>query len=177
MQIRMSFALLFTLALAGSPVFAASEPTSATGPMSAMNYFIGSWNCTGGPVGQPAGKAVVAYEMELGGDIVQESLDVAAMGKNPGFRDLGSIAYDAKKHRFSSAGVDSMGGWGVSWSAGWKGDTITWTDIATADGDLGRIVATKAGATAYDLLGYSKVKGVEKVSLKVHCTKAPPKAK
>jgi len=169
----MALALLFMLVLAGPPAFAASDPTAATGPLSAMNYFIGSWNCTGGPVGPPPGKATILYEVETG-NIIQESIDVAPAGKSPGIHYLTAYSYDAKKHRIYAAGVDAMGGWGVSWTAGWKGDVLAWTDVVTSDGDLGRGTITKAGATAYNILAYAKVKGVEKVVLKVHCDKAPP---
>jgi len=122
-------------------------------------------------LGKPAGKAVVAFELELG-DVFQESVDVAAMDKQPAYHYLSSIAYDAKKHRLIGAGLDQTGSWGVSWTAGWVGNAMTWRDIATADGDLGRDVITKSGAGVYDDVGYAKDKGVEKAVFKAHCVKA-----
>jgi len=170
MKLYTPLALLFVLSL-GTSAVAADESAAATGPLGAMNYFAGSWNCTGGMLGKPAGKAVVSFELELG-SIYQESVDVAAMDKQPAYHFLGSVAYDAKKHRLIGAGIDQMGSWGVSWTAGWVGNVLTWRDIVTADGDLGREVITKSGAATYDDVGYAKVSGVEKAVFKAHCIKA-----
>ena len=172
MQIHTSLALLFVLALGVAPLSAAADPAAATGPMSAMTFFVGTWNCSGAMVGKQVGKATVAFEVELDGDLMQQSIDAPAMGKRPAYHSLGSMAYDAKKHRFITAGIDHSGAWGISWTRGWVGNALTWTDIATADGDLGHEVVTKAGAAAYDDVFYAKVKGVQKAIFKAHCIKA-----
>jgi hypothetical protein len=163
-----AFALAMTLAAAA----AIAQPTAPapSGPLAAnLSYFIGTWNCKGGPPKGPVQSATVAWAYVLGNSLVQQQIDAPAAGKSPAFHSAGFAAYDPTKKRLISSGLDEAGEWGISWSGGWVGNKITWHDVATNDGKLGTSVTIKLGPTT---LSHSDYEGVKQV-FTVRCTKAP----
>jgi hypothetical protein len=167
-----SLALL--AALAASSALAQTAAPAPTGPLAnALGYFVGTWNCKGGPTSMKSRGATVAYEWELGNTMVEDQVDVPATGKLPAYRAASYSAYDAKKKRVVVSGNTMYGEWSAAWTAGWNGTKLTWHDVATADGKLGRDVITRNSATSFDDIGYDSH---GKVDFKAHCDKAPAPA-
>jgi|GEM_PF-1354667 len=167
--------LTMLAALAGSSAFAEMGTSkTATWPLGgALGYFVGTWNCSGGPTSNKPRKATVGYEWELGNTLLQDQVDVPAAGKLPAYRAGTYSAYDPKKKRIVASGVNMYGEWNVSWTAGWKGSKLTWRDVATADGKLGTDTVTRNSSISFDDVGYDST---GKVVFKAHCDKAPAQA-
>jgi hypothetical protein len=56
------------------------------------------------------------------------------------------MTYDATTKQWVQVGVDNGGGYGISTSPGWQGNTITWTTKGL-DGSSGTDVITKNSET------------------------------
>jgi len=169
-----STALFLVVAFAGPAARAQTAAPAPTGPLAnVLGYFAGTWNCKGGPLSNKPRAATVAYEWELGNTMMEEQVDVPAVGKLPAYRGANYSAYVAKTKRVIASGINMYGDWNVSWTAGWKGATLVWADIAAADGKLGKDIVTRRSTNAFDSVGYNE-KG--KADFKAHCDKLPAQA-
>ena len=166
-----SLALL--AALAGVSVAQTASP-APMGPLAnALGYFAGTWNCTGGLVKDKPRAAIVAWEWELGNTMIERQVNVPAVGKMPAYRSGNYSSYDPKRKRVVSAEVNMYGEWNSGWTAGWKGNTLTWADVANSDNKLGKNIITKVDASTFDNVGYDST---GKVDFKAHCVKGPSQA-
>jgi hypothetical protein len=156
---------LCALALA----FAAPAGAQAAGGMGAMQYYVGTWACAGGPVGIPPQKATVTYTLDSG--VLRQWVDVPAQGKMKQYGLSSGTTYDAKKGRYVSTSIDSMSAWGVSVAKPWTGNTERWTDIATSDGKLGHGVLVRTDDNDFVYTAYATVTGT-KPNFKVTCKKS-----
>lgn len=167
-----SLALL--AALAGASALAQTASPAPMGPLAnALGYFAGTWNCNGGLVTDKPRAATVAWEWELGNTMLERQVNVPALGKIPAYRSGNYSSYDPKKKHVVSTGVNMYGEWNVSWTAGWKGNKLTWTDVAATDNRVGKNIITKVDASTFDNVGYDSA---GKVDFKAHCVKAPSQA-
>jgi hypothetical protein len=123
---------------------------SATG-MAAMQYYVGSWSCTGGTIGKKMLHASLKYTMD--GDILQNWIHVS-----DGYVQSGSISYDSKNDRYVNAGVANDNTWFVNYMT-LSGNTETSVDHATADGKLGHGVTVRTSNTSFTYTGYPTVSG------------------
>jgi hypothetical protein len=163
--------LALFVAPAGSSVLAQTPSPTPTGPLAkVMGYFVGTWNCKGGPTSNKPRSATVEYEWTLGNTMVEEQVDVPAAGKMPAYRAGSYASYAAKAKHVISSGSNMYGDWDISWTAGWKGAALSWADVATSDGKLGKDTTTRLSSTAFDDVGYDN-KG--KLVFRAHCDKAP----
>jgi hypothetical protein len=128
---------------------------SATG-MDALQYYVGTWTCTGGNVGTPSQTATVTFTLDSG--ILREWIVVAAQGnmKNP-YAISAAFSYDSKNDRFAQAGTDSISEWWVSYAKPWTGDTEDWTDQQNSTGKLGRSQIVRSAQDTYVYTGWETV--------------------
>jgi hypothetical protein len=150
--------------------FAAPAGAQPTGGMGAMQYYVGTWACVGGPLAMAPQKATLTFTVDSG--VMRQWVDVPAQGKMK-FPYVLSAAtsYDAKKGRYVSASLDNTSAWNISVAKPWTGNTERWTDIATNDGKLthGTIVRTDENDFSYT--GYPTLTGT-KPNFKVTCKKS-----
>ena len=150
--------------------FAAPAGAQTPAGMGAMQYYVGTWSCTGGPVGPPAQKATLTYTLDSG--IMRQLVVVPVQGKMTKPYALSSdTTYDAKKGRFVSTANDSGASWGVSVAKPWTGNTEQWTDIANSDGKLGHGKVVRTDKDDFDYIGYPTSTGT-KPNFKVTCKRS-----
>src|SRR5579864_835370 len=111
------------IALPAATLYMASAAGSSGMP--AMQYYVGSWMCTGGATGHPA-KGSIQYQMD-GSALRDTVVAEATPGKVSRAWLTVETKYDAANHRYVNTAFDN-GGWDVSWASPWTGNTEHWTD-------------------------------------------------
>jgi hypothetical protein len=160
--------ILLSLALLAPPARAQMD-SAARGPLAAtFGYFIGTWACKGGDLGERPMAAAVTWHYSLHNTLVDEHIDVAPAGKGTGYRSGGYSSYDAQKKKIFALTTDEYGGWDVTSTTGWVGKTLTFSDVANDENHLGMAVDTKVSATEFNHVRYFK----SKVVFKAHCLKS-----
>lgn len=143
---------------------------AASGPSDTgdLGYYVGTWSCMAGNVGQKPSHATATYTMDSG--LLREFVMVPAGGmmKYPYTLSIAQM-YDAKHHRFVGTGLGNDGGWWVSYAKPWTGKTEMWVDHANSDG-LGRNVTTRDSHDHFSFMSWDKVMG-GKVVFKGSCTR------
>jgi hypothetical protein len=135
---------------------------SATG-MAAMQYYVGTWSCTGGSVGKPPGHATLKYTMN--GDVLQAWIQAPK-----GYVESSATTYDSKNDRYVDAGVANDSTWFVTYRT-ISGNTETSVDHATTDGKLGHGITVRTGSANFTYAGYPTASG-GKADFKATCQKA-----
>jgi len=113
------------LLLAMMLVCGAAAAAESSTPIQSMQPLLGSWHCAG--VFPASGKTIastIRFDTELGGAGVLKHHDDIAPNT---YRAVEAWTYDAKGKQFNAAIVDNFGGARRFSSAGWEGDTLTWT--------------------------------------------------
>jgi hypothetical protein len=140
-----------------------------------MMYLIGTWACHSTSPNRP-GDRVETDKYALGLDdrwIVETSESKAFDPART--RTIGGtayITYDAKAKHWVYLGVDNFGFYTMSTSPGWNGNTLTWTEVQTANADpLGTFAVTRDADTKMSFAIETKTpKGTERIT--GTCTKA-----
>ena len=160
--------LVLILAFA-TPAGAQMTGSSASG-MDAMQYYVGSWSCMAGEVGQPPQKASATYTLDSG--VLHEMVNVPAQGtmKTP-YVASSAETYDAKKHRYVETWLGNDAGWSVSNMGSISGNTEHWADQANSTGKLGRTMTVRTSQNRFDFTGYPTVTST-KANFKGYCTRA-----
>jgi len=128
---------------------AAADPTG----MAAMQYFVGTWSCNGGPVGTPPLHISVTFVMNSG--ILREWDEMRIPGQASPYTISKSISYDVKNERWVQMQVDSDGAWIVSYLKPWTGNTEEWMDQAAYNAKLRRNETIRTSANAFAFSGYA----------------------
>jgi hypothetical protein len=155
-------AALFALAAASLALVVALPARSATG-MEAMQYYVGTWSCTGGVVGKPPGHATLKYTMN--GDVLQTWIQAPK-----GYVQSSATSYDSKNGHYVGTGVANDSTWFVSYTT-ISGNTETSVDHANDSGKLGHGVTVRNGSTNFTYTGYPTVSG-GKPDFKATCEKS-----
>lgn len=159
------FSILGGLALAtitaGSIALAASSPTIESTPapkpakpdFSAMMFLNGSWTCSTKSARRPAPYITTnTTSIDPSGYWQVTKSTVKAMAWFP-YPTQGTdwVTYDSSTNRWVDVFQGDFGGYGVSTSPGWSGDSSTWTDALFKPGtDIiaeKPVVTTKNSAT------------------------------
>jgi hypothetical protein len=163
--------LFFVVAVLLAAAPAGAQMTAAHGPSDVGNlgYYVGTWSCMAGNVGQKPMPATATYTMDSG--LLREFVTVPAGGmmKYPYTLSIAQL-YDAKHHRFVDTGLGNDGGWWVSYAKPWTGQTETWIDHANNDASLGRSVTVRDSHDRFSFTSWDKVAG-GKVVFKGSCTR------
>ena len=124
--------------------------------MAAMQYYVGTWSCTAGPVGSAPVNATATYTIDSG--VMREWVVVPAQGKmtTPYVISI-ATAYDTKGGRYIETFNDNEGGWSVSTAPPWTGNTEQWTDQATHDGKLGHGQTVRTDQNTFTFSSYPSV--------------------
>jgi hypothetical protein len=138
---------------------------------SAMTFLLGTWDCKTikTSMGRAAGRTETdVNSMTLDGhymrtDGTSKPFDKA---RTRTIVTQGWVSYDTGKKQWYSFGIGNFGGFGMSTSPGWKGNTIVWTDTYGTDGTpLGVTTTTKVSATKITDVNVTKTaKGTETTS-------------
>jgi hypothetical protein len=137
--------------------------------MDTMKYYVGSWTCMAGTVGQKPVSATVEYT--LNSDVLRQWVLVPAQGKMKTPYAL-SIAesWDAKHGRYVSTSNDNEGGWSVAYAKPWSGNTEQWVDQASSV-KPGHSSTVRDSAGAFHFMSYPTPTSM-KAAFKGSCKKA-----
>jgi hypothetical protein len=124
------------------------------GGMQAMQYFVGTWECSGGPVGVSPFNMTVTFD-KIDSGIMRERDTVHIPGQTSPYTASKSVTYDAKNDRWVQTQLDDQGAWTVSYLKPWTGDTEEWVDQATSEGKPGRSETVRTNATSFAFYGYA----------------------
>lgn len=157
----MKNAAVFAVIAASLTLTVAFPARSATG-MEAMQYYVGTWSCTGGMIGKQPLYFTLRYA--LNGDILRSWLSAK------GYVQSGSLTYDSKNHRYINASVANDGTWFVAYAT-ISGTAESSIDRVTSDGKLGRLIIVRTSSTRFASTGYSAVSD-GKAIFKATCRKS-----
>jgi hypothetical protein len=149
--LRKTLGLFVLAAIAALP----NNVRAASGT-AALQYYVGTWSCQAGAVGQPASKATATYTLDSG--LLHESVNVPAQGKmmKPYTISI-ATSYDAKKGRYVQTATDNTGAWWVSFAQPWTGNTENWTDQANSENKLGHGQTVRTNQNSFSFAGYPAV--------------------
>jgi hypothetical protein len=144
-SLRKTLALLALAVGCAAP--ASAQPTTG---MAALQYYVGTWSCTAGPIGSPPSTATATYTIDSG--VMREWVVVPPQGKmtNPYVLSI-ATTYDAKNGRYVEALLDNTASWSVSFAQPWTGNTEQWMDQSTSTGTLhhGQTVRTNQNSFTF----------------------------
>jgi hypothetical protein len=147
-------------------VAAPAAAQSATG-MGAMQYYVGTWSCSAGMVGQAASTATATYTLDSG--VLHAWINVPKQGKMKSVYAFSeATTYDAKNARYVETRLDNLASWGVAYAKPWTGNTETWTDHATSDGKLTRGNTVRVSQNEFTFDNYPS-QSATKVDFKGSC--------
>ena len=168
-MIRSSLILAAAFVAAALP--AGAQMMSGSGAMDPGNfhYYVGTWACMAGNVGQRPMNATATFTMDAG--LLREHVNVAAMGKMKYAYTL-EIAqtFDPKHHRMVATGLGNDGGYWVSYAKPWTEHTEEWVDAFNRDG-LGRSETVRESQNRFSFMDWDKTMG-GKVVFKGYCTRS-----
>ncbi len=150
-------------------VGAPAAAQSATG-MGALQYYVGTWSCEAGTVGQPATKATATYALDSG--VLRGWIVVPAQGKmTKPYSFSSATSYDAKDGRYVQSTLDNDAVWSVSFAKPWTGETELWIDHTTSNGKLTHGETVRTSATAFSFSSYPTLTST-KANFKGTCTRS-----
>lgn len=149
---------LVLLALAvGFVAPASAQPMTG---MAAMQYYVGTWSCTAGPIGSTPVNATATYTVDSG--VLREWVVVPPQGKMTTLYAISiATSYDAKAGRYVQTFNDNEGGWSVSTAPPWTGNTEQWTDQATHDGKTGRGQTVRTDQNSFAFTSYPTISATQ----------------
>jgi hypothetical protein len=168
--LKRALGFLTLMAMLGAP--AGAQMTSGPGPsgMAAMQYYVGSWSCMVGNVGQAAYKSTASYTMDAG--ILRESVIVPATGKmKTSYAASSAISYDSKDHRYVQTWLGNIADWSVDYLKSWNGNTEQWVDHATSAAAPGHSQTVRTSQNRFDFAAYPTLTSTKAV-FKGYCTRS-----
>jgi len=163
--VRNVLGLLALAALGAAPIGA----QAATG-MAAMQYYVGTWTCTGGMTGQAPAKATLTNTLDSG--VMRQWIVVPPQGKMKMQYTLSvAVTYDAKNGRYVQTGLDNQAGWWVSYAKPFTGNTEQWADHMNNTGKLGRSEVMRSDQNSYVYTGYDTM-AATKPNFKTACRRS-----
>ena len=136
-------------------IIAASVPAGAqpTGGMSALNYYVGTWACIGGPTKYAPLKATITVAMS--GGLMVETVNVGVQAKmDTAYIQNVAVSYDPKAAAYSRTSNDNLAEWSVSKATPWTGNTETWSDVTSSDGKLSHFQTVRTDQDHFTSVGY-----------------------
>jgi hypothetical protein len=164
--VKSLLAICILVAVSSAPAF---SQTSAGGD--ALNYYVGTWTCVGGPTDTPAVKATITAAINEGLLTQHVSVPVQA-GMTSAFSQTFTMAYSPITKTYNQVEIDGFGGWGVSKANPWTGNTEEWTDVATATGKLGRGQTVRTDQNHFTTVGYASATATAP-NFKATCERSP----
>jgi hypothetical protein len=141
-------AICILVALSAAPAL-----SQTPGGADAFSYYVGSWSCLGGPTDSPAVKAAVTAVMNDG--LLTQHVSVPVQpGMTAALSQTYTVAYSPVTKVYNQVQINNFGGWSISKASPWTGNTEEWTDVATAEGKLGRGQTVRTDQNHYTITGY-----------------------
>jgi hypothetical protein len=148
-------ATAFVLALVAAPVVSTAQPAPAPTMVpiakpdfSSMMFLTGTWNCTQTLRGKTRpDTSTTTVGMDGMWMVTQDTAPPFDQYRTATINGTSYMTYDPNTKHWTQVGVDSSGGYGISTSEGWTGNTITWTTKGL-DGSSGTDVITKNSDTS-----------------------------
>jgi hypothetical protein len=142
--------------LVASATLAQSAPKAAA-EMSNLQYFAGTWSCSGdspaGPFG-PAHKtqSTLTLKRDLDGFWYDGMMTEMKTASNPHpMKGMLHVGYDAGSKQYVQIWIDNFGSHAMQMSPGWEGDTLTYTGEQDVMGEkaTAKDTLTKKGANQF----------------------------
>ncbi len=159
-----TLAFLALFAIAAVP--AAAQSSSGT---SALQYYVGTWSCTGGPPGHQNQKATITYTFDSG--VLHQTIQAPKQGSmKTAYVSTTSTTYDGKNNRYISAGVSNdpssfTGMWTMS------GNVETSRDMWVSSGKLGHGQTVRNNNNMFTYTGYNTMSAT-KPDFKAACRRS-----
>ena len=148
--------MLAVVALCAARALATPTPVPDVKPdLSAMSMFLGTWNCTStkSPDGRTNGHVfTTTTTLALDGRWMETDQRTPPFDqyRTRDFVLRTYLTYDAATRMWVGLTVDNLGGYGVTTSPGWNGDTLVTTDQVTSGGaPKGVDTVTRSSDTHY----------------------------
>lgn len=136
-------------------VVALAAPAGAQSPagMAALQYYVGTWSCTAGAIGQAPSKATATYTIDSG--IMRAWIYVPMQGKMKHvYAFNAATTYDAKHGRYVESVLDSDSAWSISTAKPWTANTEDWTDQYNSTGKLMHAQTVRTNHDNFSFTGY-----------------------
>jgi len=157
---------------------AAPGPVAAPAELGQLDYFVGTWICSGKTEANPAGAehattATVRATRAVGGRWIHISYDENKTAANPMPYHAGVyIGYDAGRKQFVESCVDAMGGYCTQSSSGWSGDVMVFEGTANGMGEASGARDTFTRKAPNEISHQAEMQGADKKWVKTdeeHC--------
>lgn len=134
---RVSIGVVVALAAVYGTCLAAATPGIETTPIpltakpdwSSMKFLVGTWHCSSKSSRRPS---PFVSTLTTSADPTGYWLVTKTTGQKTSWaaaiNSTDSVTYDPAAHRWADVYTDDQGGYDVTFSPGWKANTITWTD-------------------------------------------------
>ncbi|MBV9233453.1 MAG: hypothetical protein JO030_05370 [Candidatus Eremiobacteraeota bacterium] len=135
---------IFALAILAGLLPATASPQVETTPIpmvvkpnfSPMQFMLGTWTCSTKSARRPAPYITTStYSMDPSGWWINETSVTNPMRWFPGAAKITTwdkITYDSNTRRWADVSYGTPNTYGLSFSRGWSGNTITWHDVSFA---------------------------------------------
>jgi len=140
---RFSAALVVASLALGSVALADATPGVETTPIpvntkpdwSAMKFYLGTWHCSTKSSRRPSAyETTETYAMDSTGYWMVLRTAYAKIAWATLAASVDMYTYDVQQKRWVDVMTDDQGNYDVSYSPGWKGATIVWTDTLFTPG-------------------------------------------
>jgi hypothetical protein len=162
--------MIAAVALSSPVVAKDAAPPSPAAPaeLSQLDFFAGTWHCTGKAFANPmspehATTATVHADKAVGGRWLHVRYDENKTATNPTPYHIGVyMGYDSAKKQFVEGCVDMFGGYCTQNGSGWNGDTMTFEGTNNGMGDPAGVRDTFAKRGPNGLIHTGEMQGPDK---------------
>ena len=181
MRTRLGLAILTSIALIGIAAIATAAPAAKPTPVpnaapdfSSFNFLLGTWHCKQ-KIDRPGNRRETdVYTMAYDGWFLRNHFDSPPFDVFRTRHEIGDAwtTYDPTIKKWVGEVNDNFGGYGLTTSPGWSGNSITWMG-SNPDGSTSRDTFTKVSdTTTTDKSWLKKPNGSWKVTETSVCTKS-----
>ena len=181
---RFAAALIVASLALGSAAFADATPGTESTPIptntkpdwSSMKFLLGTWSCSTKRSRRPTPYSTTSTSAmdDTGYWMVTKSVS-PKVSWAPGINAVDMVTYDPQQKRWVDVYTDNLGGYDVTYSPGWKGNSAVWTDVLFQPGPdvmtTTPTTNTKVSDTKYTSSSSFTEKSGRKVTVIGTCTK------
>jgi hypothetical protein len=111
-------------------------------------YFVGDWQCK---IASPAGERTWIYKNSLGLGERWIHMHIEGPSRVPGKQYMGEVyvGFNDLSRKYARITVNNFGGYWISESDGWRGESWTWTDVTSEDNEWGITEITRISPDHY----------------------------
>lgn len=104
-------------------------PTTTKPDWSSMKFLLGTWKCSTKSSRRPAAYTTLQVSAmdPTGRWMITDSINPKTSWSST-IHSVDKTTYDSDQHRWVDVSTSDQGGYDVTYSPGWKGDSMTWTD-------------------------------------------------